>query len=512
MKHFVSLLLVLSVLCTLAGGQERTVIIGSKRFTESYVLGEIAKKALQDQGIQVSHRKGMGGTLILWQALKSGEITIYPEYTGTLTEEILKQPGLTDVNEIRRELESYGIGMSDELGFNNTYALAMRKDKAEKLGITKISDLRNHPELRVGITPEFLGRKDGWMPMARRYGLKMSLVRAIEHQIGYQGLISDEMDIKDVYSTDAKIAEFGLTILQDDLNFFPKYNAVWLYRLDIPEKALRVLNSLTGTIDENLMIQLNAEAEKTKDYTRAANLYFQEKSGVTMDWQAQNVAMNIARWTMQHLLLVGISLIIAIGIGIPLGIVSSKPGLLSEVILGVCGIVQTIPSLALLALLVPIPFLGISAKTAITALFLYSLLPIVRNTASGLQDIPSSLKESAIALGLSPKSQLLKVYLPLASRSILAGIKTSAVINVGTAVLAAFVGAGGLGEPIISGLNLLDMNTIFQGAIPAAVLALLVQYLFGMLDFVFIPKGLRIAERKERKQTIPTETISSKHP
>jgi len=494
---YILILLTVFAFCALGIGQERTVVIGSKRFTESYVLGEIAKKALQDKGIPVSHRKGMGGTLILWQALKSGEITVYPEYTGTLTEEILKRPGLTDADEIRRELEPYGIGMSKELGFNNTYALAMRKDKAEKLGIRKISDLRNHPDLRVGITPEFLGRKDGWRPMAQRYGLKMSSVRAIEHQIGYQGLISDEIDIKDVYSTDAKIAEFGLTILQDDLNFFPKYNAVWLYRLELPAKALAVLDALAGTIDENLMIRLNAEAERTKDYTRAAGLYFQAKSGVSSP-AAQNVATNIVRWTLQHLFLVAVSLALAIAIGIPLGIIASRPGWLSEVILGFCGIVQTIPSLALLALLVPIRFLGISEKTAITALFLYSLLPIVRNTATGLQDIPASLKESAIALGLSPRSQLLKIYLPLASRSVLAGIKTSAVINVGTAVLAAFVGAGGLGEPIISGLNLLDMNTIFQGAIPAAILALLVQYFFGLLDFVFIPKGLRITERKKK--------------
>ncbi|HWP30374.1 MAG TPA: glycine betaine ABC transporter substrate-binding protein [Fimbriimonadales bacterium] len=499
MKRSITILLFFAM-CILGFGEDRTIVIGSKRFTESYVLGEIAKKALQENGIPASHRKGMGGTLILWQALKSGEITVYPEYTGTLTGEILKRPGLTDAREIRRELEPYGIGMSEELGFNNTYALAMRKDKAQKLGITKISDLRKYPELRVGITPEFLGRKDGWRPMAQRYGLKMSNVRAIEHQIGYQGLISDEIDIKDVYSTDAKIAEYGLTILKDDLNFFPKYNAVWLYRLDIPQNALKVLNSLAGTIDENLMIKLNAEAERTKDYTAAADLYFREKSGVAMESQTQNVAMNIARWTLQHLFLVSVSLAIAIAIGIPLGIFASKPGLLSEVILGFCGVVQTVPSLALLALLVPIPFLGISEKTAITALFLYSLLPIVRNTATGLQDIPPSLKESAIALGLPPKSQLLKIYLPLASRSILAGIKTSAVINVGTAVLAAFVGAGGLGEPIISGLNLLDMNTIFQGAIPAAVLALLVQYLFGLLDFVFIPKGLRITERKRKEE------------
>jgi osmoprotectant transport system permease protein len=154
--------------------------------------------------------------------------------------------------------------------------------------------------------------------------------------------------------------------------------------------------------------------------------------------------------------------------------------------------VQTIPSLALLALLVPLPFFGISARTAIAALFLYSLLPIVRNTASGLQDIPRSLRESAIALGLTPSARLWQIYLPMASRSILSGIKTSAVINVGTATLAALIGAGGLGEPILSGLNLNDHVTILEGAIPAALLALLVQSLFDLFDRVLIPKGLRL--------------------
>ena len=179
-------------------------------------------------------------------------------------------------------------------------------------------------------------------------------------------------------------------------------------------------------------------------------------------------------------------------VGIPLGILASRGGAVGHVILGFAGVMQTIPSLALLALLVPLPFFGISVRTAITALFLYGLLPIVRNTATGLQDIPRSLRESAIALGLEPGAQLRKIFLPIASRSILAGIKTSAVINIGTATLAALIGAGGLGEPILSGLNLNDHVTILQGAIPAAVLALLVQWLFDLLDRVLIPKGLRL--------------------
>jgi osmoprotectant transport system permease protein len=177
---------------------------------------------------------------------------------------------------------------------------------------------------------------------------------------------------------------------------------------------------------------------------------------------------------------------------LPLGIAASRGGTLGHGILAIVGMIQTIPSLALLALLVPVPFLGISARTAIVALFLYGLLPIVRNTATGLQDIPPALRDSAVALGLEPGARLRKIYLPLASRTILAGIKTSAVINIGTATLAALIGAGGLGEPILSGLNLNDNATILEGAIPAALLALLVQGSFDLLDRFLIPRGLRL--------------------
>jgi osmoprotectant transport system permease protein len=238
------------------------------------------------------------------------------------------------------------------------------------------------------------------------------------------------------------------------------------------------------------MIRLNAEAERTKDYTRAAQLFFGNESGTHIP-AAETFPQKLTRWTLRHLELAGLSLMLSVLVGIPLGIVASRGGAVGQIILGFSGIVQTIPSLALLALLVPLPFFGISARTAIAALFLYGLLPIVRNTATGLQDIAQSIRDSAVALGLEPGARLRKIYLPIASRSILAGIKTSAVINIGTATLAALIGAGGLGEPILSGLNLNDHVTILQGAIPAALLALLVQSSFDLLDRVLIPKGLR---------------------
>jgi len=446
----------------------------------------------------------MGGTIILWQALRSNQINVYPEYTGTIAEEILKDRSATgrirrgEQANMRDALAKFGVGMTASLGFNNTYALVMRRDRAKALAIRTISDLRNHPELKFGLTHEFLDRKDGWQPLAGRYQLNPGSIIGIDHALGYAALKSGEIDVKDAYSTDAKIAAYDLATLGDDLQFFPRYDAVFLYRLSLAGSTINALRKLEGTIGETKMIRLNAEAERTKDYGQAAELYFGTGVASALRLSAspsrigESFPRKLERWTLRHLELAGFSLFLAVIVGIPLGILASRGGALGQVILGFSSVVQTIPSLALLALLVPLPFFGISVRTAIAALFLYSLLPIVRNTASGLQDIPRSLRESAIALGLTPAARLWQIYLPMASRSILSGVKTSAVINVGTATLAALIGAGGLGEPILSGLNLNDHVTILQGAIPAALLAVVVQWLFDLLDRLLIPRGLRI--------------------
>jgi osmoprotectant transport system permease protein len=487
----VFLLLFLFLIGTVFPATANPTIIGSKKFTESYVLGEIARRALNDAGIAAEHHQGMGGTIILWQALRGGQIDAYPEYTGTIGQEILKNGRQQSFQEIRDALGKFGIGMTEPLGFNNTYALVMRRSEAQRLGVRTISDLRKHPQLRFGLTHEFLDRQDGWRPLHQRYGLPQQSVVGIDHALGYAGLASGSIDVKDAYSTDAKIEENDLVVLEDDLRFFPKYDAVFLFRSSMSPDAISALRRLEGTLDEKRMSHLNMEAERTKNYTFAANLYFKD-GGSSANSVGESFPHKLTRWTLRHLELAGFSLLLSVIIGIPLGIVASRGGVIGQGILGFASIVQTIPALALLALLVPLPFFGISVRTAITALFLYGLLPIVRNTASGLQDIPRSLRESAIALGLSPFTRLWEIYLPMASRSILSGIKTSAVINVGTATLAALIGAGGLGEPILSGLNLNDHATILEGAIPAALLALLVQWFFDILDRVLIPKGLRI--------------------
>jgi len=472
-------------------GQEgQEVQVGSKSFTESYVLAEIAVRSMKARGVDARHRPGMGGTIILWQALRSGGIDAYPDYTGTIAEQILDRPGTLTLPELRKHLEGEGVGVTEPLGFDNTYALVMRRRVADSLGIRTISDLRTHPELTVGLTHEFMERQDGWRPMAEHYGLRMTDVRGLEHALAYPALMRGELDLTDAYSTDARLEELDLAALEDDQAFFPDYQAVFLYRLDLGEDALGALAGISGTLNEEQMIHLNAAAERTGDYAAAAGIYFGEAANAGRSWRP--VAARILGWTLRHLELVAISLALAILAGIPLGILAARPGLTSQLILGGTGVIYTIPSLALLAVLVAVPFLGIGTPTAVVALFLYSLLPLVRNTAAGLRAIPPEIRESAAALGLGSWAQLRKVFLPVASPTILAGIKTSAVINVATATLAALIGVGGLGEPILSGINLNDPGLILQGAVPAAVLALLVQGGFEILERWVVPRGLRL--------------------
>lgn len=467
----------------------QSLTVGSKKFTESYVLGEIAKKSLQEAGYKVEHKEGIGATGIVWAALKQGDVSAYPEYTGTISEEILKKPGLK-ADALREALRAQGIGMSKDLGFNDGYGLVMRRKDASRLGIATISDLVAHPNLKTGISHEYLVRKDGWVPLAAKYGLTLQ-PDGIEHSLAYAALAGGSIDLTDCYTTDAEIKKYDLTVLKDDRDFFPLYRATYLYRLDLPAKAVAALDALGGTIDEKLMISMNAEANRSKDNAEAATLYFKSRGQKNVKVERTSLVAQTLHLTAQHLGYVGISLLAALLVGLPLGIRAARPDLLSGVILSGTGVIQTIPSLALLGLLVPLSFFGTGARTAVFALFLYSLLPIVRNTATGLRGIPPGLRESAEALGLPPAARLTKVYLPMALPTILAGVKTSAVINVGTATLAALIGAGGLGQPIQRGLSINDNATILQGAIPAAVLALLVQGAFDLLERAAVSKGLR---------------------
>jgi osmoprotectant transport system permease protein len=470
------------------------VKVGSKAFTESVILGEIIAQLAQSSGAKAMHLRQLGGTRVLWNALLRGEIDIYPEYTGTIIQEIFAGEDIRNEEALKHVLAEKKILMSRSLGFNNTYAIGMKVDVAKRLGITKISDLRKYPNLKFGFTNEFMNRGDGWPSLRKTYNLTPNNVRGLDHDLAYRGLESGSIDIIDLYSTDAEIRYYKLRVLEDDLNYFPDYNAVLLYRSDLrghASDALKAILKLEGNISEKTMIDMNAEVKLDRvSENIVASQFLKKNLAIATKPHEDTFIARLIHNTLQHLFLVTVSLAAAILISIPLGILAHRKEKIGQVILGITGAIQTIPSLALLVFMIPL--LGIGSAPAIVALFLYSLLPIVRNTYSGLQDIPQGIRESAEALGLPSGARLKLVELPMASRSILAGIKTSAVINVGTATLGALIGAGGYGQPILTGIRLDNIGLILEGAIPAALLALLVQGLFDLLELVVVPKGLRL--------------------
>jgi osmoprotectant transport system permease protein len=463
--------------------------IGSKKFPESRILGEIVARIAERSGEARPVRNfGMGGTEIVYSALKGGQIDIYPEYTGTILSNMLQPNERADMS---AALRSRGLAATPPLGFNNSYGLALLETAAAKLGVRRTSDLAKHPGLRVALTHEFHEREDGWKALARHYGLPAMDVREMAHTLSYEALAVGTVDLIDVYTTDGKIQRFKLRILEDDREFFPKYHCVLLYRADLPRRLpltwSKIVELMVGRIPEARMIALNAMVEVDGATTEeAAARFFSEAAEEAPSWPARTL-----KHTLEHLGLVGVSLAAAILIGVPLGVAASRNRWLGQALLGSTEIVMTIPSLALFAGLVAIR-MPIGAVSAVTALFLYSLLPIVRGTLTGLQSIDPRLIESAETLGLTGGERLRHVELPLASRGVMSGIKTSAVINVGTATLGALIGAGGLGVPIIEGLDLLRHELILQGVVPAVALALLVRGLFELLELWLVPRGLRL--------------------
>jgi osmoprotectant transport system permease protein len=495
-RHF--LIPILSLFLASACSRPAHLTVGSKVFTESVILGDILTQAAKSVGVNVTYRRQLGGTRILWDALLKGDVDIYPEYTGTLTNEIFAGQGIQEDDAIRRALAGKGVEMTHSLGFNDTYALGMREETAQRLNIKTISDLRDHPGLQFGFSNEFLDRGDGFPSLKAAYRLAPRNVTGLDHDLAYRALVSGSIDVTDLYSTDAEIAEYKLRVLKDDLHHFPDYQAVFLYRSDLRQRvpaAIAAMSRLEGRISEPRMIAMNAQAKIHKvPEPRVASEFLADAMNISNGLKDDNVWSRVAARTWEHVQLVGVSLFAAIIIAIPLGVLAASFPRGGQVILGSVAAIYTIPSLALLVFMIPV--LGIGWKPAVVALFLYSLLPIVRNTHAGLRGIAPPVQESAAALGLPPFARLRLVTLPLSAPSILAGIQTSAVLNVGTATLGALIGAGGYGQPILTGIRLDSHEMILEGAVPAALLALIVQGGFELLGRVAIPKGLRLGSQK----------------
>ncbi|MFQ6613505.1 MAG: glycine betaine ABC transporter substrate-binding protein [Fidelibacterota bacterium] len=474
------------------GAQTEPLQVGSKKFTESVILGEIIRTTLESGEIPANHRREMGGTRVLWNGLLHGDLDLYPEYTGTLKKEIFRRFSFSHPGQLDSLLAEHGVRIVARPGFNNTYALGVKQSTAKTLRLKTISDLTGHPELRLGFTNEFMDRGDGWPGLRDTYRLPQNDVRGLDHDLAYRGLEAGSIDVIDLYSTDAEIDYYHLSVLRDDQRYFPEYSAVILAREDALErypKLETVLGALTGKIPAERMVAMNS----------AVKIRQQSEAKVAADFVNRTFRHQVAPptetrfdriWsrTVEHTWLVLLSLSAAIIIALPLGILAARYSRLGQIVLSVVGVIQTIPSLALLVFMIPL--FGIGSLPAVIALFLYSLLPIVRNTHTGLTTIPADLRESAFALGLSSRFRLWVIELPLALQPILAGIKTAAVLNVGTATIGALIGAGGYGQLILTGIRLDNTGLILEGALPAALMAILVQSFFDFLEHRLVSPGL----------------------
>lgn len=490
MKKYVLYCLALCA-CPCFTWAQQTIRVGAKHFNEAYILGEMVSLILEDGGYTVERNFGLGGTAISFEALKNGGIDVYPEYTGTIAAEILKGDLTLSLAQIKKQMKArFGMTVSAPYGFNNTYALLLKPELMEQLNVHKISDLARYPNLRVALSYEFMKRADGWGKLKTYYNLPQSAT-GMEHGLAYQAVLEGKIDVTDAYATDGEIDHFDLSLLKDDKHYFPEYNAVSLYRTDLPLKAQELLKKLAGAMSDAEMQRLNAQALYASENHREIARRFLVDNELIEDTgkQGPSLSRQILAQAGAHLKLTLLSLLAAILIALPVGIVIYKVGVLSKPLLYITGMLQTIPSIALLALM--IPFFGIGVLPAVIALFMYALLPILRNTIIGLTTVDPQLKKVATGMGLTAWQALRHVELPLAMPAILTGIRTAAVINIGTATLAAFIGAGGLGEFIVTGLALNNTNMILQGAIPAAILAILVELVFEGIEWVWVPAHLR---------------------
>lgn len=476
---------------------ERLIVIGCKQDVEGQVLAEIMAQLLEDRGFTVERRYSLGGTLICFEALKRGSIDVYPEYSGTIEQAILKLPGRVSHAHMRELLGArFKLEMLDFFGFSNTYALAMSRTTAERLRLQRISDLANHSEIRFGCSNEFLNRADGWLGLAQAYKLSARPV-GMEHALTYPAIHEGKLDVTDAYSTDGDLKKFDLVLLEDDRRFFPAYLAMPLVRAELTDSAKRVLEQLAGTMTAVEMQSLNQSVQEKKSLRDVAAQFLRSKGLLTGERppsQPEVAAERTIDWpfllrcTLTHIQLTFFALVAGMAVAIPLGALVYRLGAVSRPVLYVAGVLQTIPSIALLAFMIPL--FGIGARPAIAALFLYSLLPILNNTATALLSIDPVLRKVSVGMGLTGWQRLRYIELPLAAPTILVGIKTAAVINIGTATLAAFIGAGGLGEPIVTGLALNDPGLILQGAVPAALLAVITELAFELLQRIVVPRHL----------------------
>lgn len=486
------------------------VVIASKDFPENRLLAEIMAQLIEQKhpDIPVIRKFNLGSALILFPALKTGEIDIYPEYTGTAWSILLKiqepvrDPLRAYLRVAQAMRQDYQIELLMPFGFENSYAMAMAEERAKELGVTRVSDLIPlEDKLTLVVSPEFAIRDDGLKGLKNAYKLAFPKMRTMEHGLAYEAIRSGKADLVDTWTTDGKLAKIRMRLLEDDLDFFPPYDAVPMIRMETllryPELK-ETINLLAFRLSDERMQKLNQRVEEGEAVPSVASSFLRSEdlgdrlikrqSSVQFFAFMRDRAPELLHFTLEHIILAGIAVALACLLAIPLGILLTRFSSLTTPVLGTAGVIQTIPSLALLAFMIPL--LGLGEKPAVAALTLYAILPILRNTYTGIKEVDESLIEAARGIGLTNWQILTRVELPLATRTIMAGVRTSTVISIGVATLAAFIGAGGLGDPIVTGLQVNSQNWVLSGAIPAAILALIVDFSLGQVEWFARPRGV----------------------
>ncbi len=501
----------------------RPVVVASKPFGESYLLCEMFAQLLESRGLRVERRPGLGATEITFAALRADAVDVYPEYTGTgllavlhdtLADSLAADSRAVYAHVARESMARFGVRWLPPLGFQNTYAIAVRQGTAASHRLRTLSDLaRAGNELSAGFTADFIGRPDGLPGLSRAYGLRLREVRPLAPAVKYQALASEAVDVIDGYSTDGLLARYDLVTLIDDRHWFPPYEAAAVIGPRLGRErpdAIAALSLLSGRLDETRMRALNRRVEVDGEDLRIVAADALRDLGLVAGGRPAGATSastprqpfaeylwarrgDIGALAVRHLLLVVLALGAAIAVGVPLGLALERYRRAAAPVIGALGVVQTVPSIALLAFMIPL--LGVGIAPALAALWVYALFPIARATYSGVRDADPAAVEAAEALGTTPRQRLLLVRLPLAAAPIMSGVRTAAVITVGAATLAAFIGAGGLGDPIVAGLALADTRMILSGALPAALLALAVDGGLALVERLVRPAHLRRRRR-----------------
>lgn len=493
----------LALLWPASAAARPTLRVAAKPFAESYLLSEMVAQIAEAEGeAEVRRVFGLGGPNLVVEALRTDNVDVDVAYTGDLARLLLGEKATDGPDALRPRLAGAGVIIGGSLGFANTYALAVRADTARDLGLAAIGDLRRHPELRGGFGPDFLNHRDGLYRLQEVYGLELASITALDHALAYEALGSGRIDVTDAYTTDGRLPEYDLVLLRDDLDVLPKYDAVVAARADVPTRLPRTwaaLRRLEGRFDASTMIWLNSQVERGRAAPAEVAGAYLRAHGLVADAgpRPSGALLDAGLWTAtrEHFNLVVVALALSCLLGVPIGIVAFLHRRFGGALIAISGLLQTIPALALLCFFIPL--LGIGVLPTVCALFLYGLLPIVQGTAAGLLSLDRRVSETARILGLGRAQRLRLIELPLASRSIIAGIETTAVINVATATIAAGIGAGGYGGYIVAGMAMNDDATILKGAVPSAIMAAGFHGLFELLQRLVVPRGLRIAPGEE---------------